>query len=277
MPFPALRPALLAALLPLSLGLPAAAASPPVPEGLERCAAPRPGRYVLLGSGEHRGEPVAVLLQERWHADGRVEGVLYRRQGRRFLEARTSGRWKVDAHCWAALERRLEPTGSAIPKALPGAATAAATVMAEAVALDQRGLPRASLVLAPDEVLSLRYVAQPDVACSTALLDGLVTSQQQGRSWQGGRWQPNAVVQREWWSGGVVQGWAVSSYGGQLERAGYSGRLQLGADCLGTMAQRDVLGVAYDYRVVVLAGGGGYFYLQTDPNDLTLGLLQHQR
>jgi len=26
-----------------------------------------------------------------------------------------------------------------------------------------------------------------------------------------------------------------------------------------------------------LAKGGGYIYLQTDPDDLTLGLLQHQR
>jgi hypothetical protein len=228
---------------------------------------------VLLGSGEHRGEPVAVLLQERWHADGRLEGVLYRRQGQRFEEARSSGLWKADAHCWATLERRLEPKGAA----RAGAARPAASVMAESVALDQRGQPRASLVLAPDEVLSLRYVPQPDNACSPALLDGLVTSQQQGRSWLGGRWQANAVVQREWWSGGIVQGWAVSSYAGRLERAAYSGRLQLGSDCLGTMAQRDALGTAYNYRVVVLAGGGGYFYLQTDPNDLTLGLLQHQR
>lgn len=275
MPFPALRLALLAALLPLPLSLPAgaAAASPPAPAGLESCAAPRPGRYVLMGSGEHRGEPVAVLLQERWYADGRLEGVLYRRQGQRFEEARTSGLWKADAHCWATLERRLEPKGAA----RAGAARPAASVMAESVALDQRGQPRVSLVLAPDEVLSLRYVPQPDSACSPALLDGLVTSQQQGRSWQGGRWQANAVVQREWWSGGIVQGWAVSSYAGRLERAAYSGRLELGSDCLGTLAQRDALGTAYDYRVVVLAGGGGYVYLQTDPNDLTLGLLQHQR
>jgi len=28
---------------------------------------------------------------------------------------------------------------------------------------------------------------------------------------------------------------------------------------------------------VVLANGGGYVYLQTDPDNLTLGLLQHQR
>jgi hypothetical protein len=27
----------------------------------------------------------------------------------------------------------------------------------------------------------------------------------------------------------------------------------------------------------VFAKGGGYVYLQTDPDDLTLGLLQHQR
>ena len=268
MPFRALRLALLASLLPL----PVAATSPPAPAGLESCAAPRPGRYVLLGSGEHRGEPVALLLQERWHADGRVEGVLYRRQGQRFEEARTSGVWKADIYCWATLERRLEPTGTA-----RSGATAMAVAMAEAVALDQRGQPRASLVLAPDEVLSLRYVPQPENACSPALLDGLVTSQQQGRSWQGGRWQANAVVQREWWSGGIVQGWAVSSYGGRLERAGYSGRLQLGGDCLATLAQRDALGTAYNYRVVVLAGGGGYFYLQSDPANLTLGLLQHQR
>lgn len=272
MPFPALRLALLSALLPLPPSLPAAAASPPAPAGLESCGAPRPGRYVLLGSGEHRGEPVALLLQERWHADGRVEGVLYRRQGQRFEEARTSGLWKADAHCWATVERRLQPAAAGKASSM-----VAGSVMAESVALDQRGLPRASLVLAPDEVLSLRYVPQPDTACNPDLLDGLVTSQQQGRSWQAGRWQANAVVQREWWSGGIVQGWAVSSYGGRLERAGYSGRLQLGGDCLGTLSQRDALGTAYNYRVVVLAGGSGYFYLQTDPANLTLGLLQHQR
>lgn len=43
------------------------------------------------------------------------------------------------------------------------------------------------------------------------------------------------------------------------------------------MTQRDSNGSFYNYRVVVLARGGGYIYLQTDPDDLTLGLLQHQR
>lgn len=257
------RLSLLPALLPLLVGLsaqPVAAAFPPAPAGLEACAKPAAGRYVLVGSGSHRGEPVAVLMQERWQADGRVEGVRFRRQGRRFSEERYSGRWQADPHCWATVERQT-PSGTT----------------ASVVALDGLGRPRVSLVIAPDDVLSLRYVPQPDQACTLAGLDGLVTSQQQGQSWQAGRWQPNAVVQREWWQAGVVQGWAVSSYAGELQRAGYSGRLELGADCLGAMVQRDSLGTTYTYRVVVLANGGGYVYLQTDPDNLTLGLLQHQR
>jgi hypothetical protein len=39
----------------------------------------------------------------------------------------------------------------------------------------------------------------------------------------------------------------------------------------------DSLGVAYNYRAVVLADGSGYLYIQTDPNDLTVGYLEHQR
>jgi hypothetical protein len=35
--------------------------------------------------------------------------------------------------------------------------------------------------------------------------------------------------------------------------------------------------VAYNYRAVVLADGSGYLYLQTDPDDLTVGFLEHER
>ena len=236
---------------------PALAASPPAPAGLDRCQPPAPGRYALLGSGQQQGEPTAVLMQERWLADGRIEGVRYRRLGRAFAEDRYRGVVRADAHCWALVERQ----GPAGP-------------MAESVALDPQGRPRVGLQLEPSGVLALRYVSQGEAACSPSTLDGLVTSQQQGQSWHEGRWQPNAVVQREWWQAGTVQGWAVSSYGGRQERAGYSGRLELAADCLGRLRQRDALGNSYDYRVLVLASGGGYFYLQSDPTNLTLGLLQ---
>jgi len=254
----------LPALLVLAAGFgafaPGVVASPPAPLALDQCQAPAEGTFVVLGSGQHRGEPTALLMQERWFADGRIEGVRYLREGRRFQQDRYSGQVKADANCWALVERQ----GSA------GA-------MAEAVALDRLGRPRTSLVVAPSEVLSLRYVAQAPGACRPEQLDGLVTSQQQGQSWLGGRWQPNAVVQREWWQGGAVQGVAVASYAGRQDRVTYSGSLQLGADCLGSMTQRDAAGAAYTYKVVLLANGGGYVYLQTDSDDLTLGLLQHQR
>lgn len=69
----------------------------------------------------------------------------------------------------------------------------------------------------------------------------------------------------------MIQGLAVSSDAGRQDRCAYSGRLELGADCLGRMTQRDAEGTAYAYRVVVFANGGGYGYLQTPPATLPLG------
>ena len=248
----------LAAPIPL-LARPAGGGSLPAPDGLMRCEPPTPGRYLVLGSGQQAGEPLAVLLQETWSADGRIEGSRWLRQGRRFLEDRYTGTITTGEHCWAKVQRQ-------------GKAGAMTTL----VALDQLGRPRTALAQDEGQVLGLRYVAQPQVRCHRGLLNGLVTSQQQGQSWRDNRWQPNAVVQREWWQQGAVQGIAVSNYGGRQLQATYSGRLEIGPDCLGRMVQRDSLGNSYAYRVVVRADGGGYVYLQTDPDDLTLGLLQRQ-
>jgi hypothetical protein len=74
-----------------------------------------------------------------------------------------------------------------------------------------------------------------------------------------------------------VLGIAISSYGPRIEEATYSGTITVGADCLATVKQTDSLGVAYNYRAVVLADGSGYLYLQTDPDDLTVGFLEHER
>lgn len=251
-----------AAALTLALGGGAwsASAAPRAGHGLDQCQPPAIGRYALLGSGTHGTEPVAVLMQEQWLPGGRIEGVRYLRQGRRFQEDRYSGSLKPGQDCWVSIERR-GPAG----------------VMLSADTLDRQGRPTASLVTRPDGVLSLRYVNQSSQACSVAQLNGLVTSQQQGQSWQKGRWVPNAVVQREWWQNGQVSGVALSSYGGRIQRAPYRGALKLGADCLGSMQQRDSQGTLFNYKVLLLSRGSGYIYLQSDPNDLTLGLLQHQR
>ncbi len=251
-------PALLAGLvLP---AVPAGGRSMPAPQGLLECAAPAPGRYVVLGSGQLDGEPAALLMQETWKPDGRIEGVRWQRQGRRFLEERYSGQVVAGDLCWAQVGRKGK-SGS----------------FTETVALNQAGVPQVSLLDGAGQVLPLRYVSQPETTCRAETLDGLVTSQQQGQSWKGGAWQLNAVVQREWWQAGIVQGLAFSSDAGQQDKVTYSGRLQVERDCLGRMVQRDSRGVTYNYRVLVLANGGGYLYLQTDPDDLTLGLLQRQR
>lgn len=262
MRMPAVMPTLLAAAT-LALGATPSQAAPAgssAAQDLNQCQPPATGRYALLGNGTHGAEPVAVVMQEQWLPGGKIQGVRYLREGRRFQEDRYSGSIKTGKDCWVSIERR-GPAG----------------VMLSGDTLDRMGRPTASLITRPEGALSLRYVNQGERACNTNQLNGLVTSQQQGQSWQQGRWVPNAVVQREWWQGGQVSGVALSSHGGRIERAPYNGSLSLGADCLGTMRQRDAKGVAYNYRVLLLSRGSGYVYLQTDPDDLTLGVLQHQR
>ena len=98
-----------------------------------------------------------------------------------------------------------------------------------------------------------------------------------GLSWSNGGWSPNAVVQREQWRDGTVKGLALSSYGGVGETAAYSGALKLDASsCWGSLSERDAKGVTYTYRALLVkgrAGARGYFYLQSDLDDLTAGWL----
>jgi hypothetical protein len=144
------------------------------------------------------------------------------------------------------------------------------------VVLDGRGRPAYSLDLGLGSVTTGRWWHQAPQACRTDSLNGVVLSQQQGWSWRGNRWEPNAVVQREVWSAGRVRGVALSSYGGRQEVAGYSGSLSLSPDCLGRLSQTDAQGTSYDYAVAVLSDGSGYLYLQRDPDDLTIGWLERR-
>lgn len=223
------------------------------------CGAPQAGRYVVMGEGAVQGEPVARILLETWKPGGQIEGLRLERRGRVYREEAYVGRYRPLSLCRVAIERSY--------------GTRLSTSQA---VLDPRGVPRYSLGTLPEVVVVSRWFRQSAASCSPSLLDGTVLSQQQGRSWSDNRWQPNAVIQHENWRAGQVQGIAIASYGPRIEEATYSGSLTMGPNCLATIRQRDSLGVAYNYRSVVLADGSGYLYLQTDPDDLTLGYLEHQ-
>ena len=224
------------------------------------CAAPRAGRYVVMGDGVAQQDPVARILQETWNPDGSISGIRLERRGRIYREVAYTGRYRSLSLCRAGIERTYDSH----------------TSPSQAV-LDSSGSPRYSLGTLPDVVVVSRWFTQGSGACSAALLDGSVLSMQQGRNWKDGLWRPNAVIQNERWRAGSVLGIAISSYGPRIEEATYSGTITVGADCLATVKQTDSIGVAYNYRAVVLADGSGYLYLQTDPDDLTVGYLEHQR
>jgi len=225
-----------------------------------QCAAPRAGRYVVMGDGVAQKDPVARILQETWNPDGTISGIRMERRGRIYREVAYTGRYRSLSLCRAGIERTYD-----------------SRISTSQAVLDASGSPRYSLGTLPDVVVVSRWFAQGSGACLASLLDGTVLSMQQGRNWKDGLWRPNAVIQNERWRAGSVLGIAISSYGPRIEEATYSGTIAVGADCLATVKQTDSLGVAYNYRAVVLADGSGYLYIQTDPDDLTVGFLEHER
>ena len=224
------------------------------------CAAPRAGRYVVMGDGVAQKDPVARILQETWNPDGTISGIRMERRGRIYREVAYTGRYRSLSLCRAGIERTYD-----------------SNISTSQAVLDASGSPRYSLGTLPDVVVVSRWFAQGSGACRASLLDGTVLSMQQGRNWKDGLWRPNAVIQNERWRAGSVLGIAISSYGPRIEEATYSGTIKVDADCLATVKQTDTLGVAYNYRAVVLADGSGYLYIQTDPDDLTVGYLEHER
>ena len=252
-------PAVLMALA-LALATQPSAAIPAAPSTPLGCPAPQLGGYVVAGQGRKGAIPLAELAQERWLPNGRIEGVRFSRQGKLFEEQRYLASYAVMPGCWVVVQR-ADRSG----------------VMPSQVALDGAGRPKVGISTTAGVVFTSQYLPQPERPCSPSQLDGLVISQQQGFTFQSGSWQPNAVIQREQWRGGKVSGQAMSSYGGQSEQAPYKGSLNLEAHCLGRLREVDGLGGVYNYRVVLLASGAGYLYIQSDPGDLTVGYLAHQR
>ncbi|MFM8968535.1 MAG: hypothetical protein ACKOGI_11480 [Vulcanococcus sp.] len=250
----------------LSAAAPAQQAAQPTGQPAAGCPKPQPGRFAVMGTGS-RGQgpastPSAHLLEERWLPDGSLRGTVAERQGRRERSGSYTGSFTLTASCVVQLERRL-PWG----------------VERTEVVVDGRGRPLYSISRSPGAVISSRWLPMAKGSCSVGQLDGLVLSHQTGLSWQGKAWVPNAVVQREQWRGGSVEGIALMSTNGMGDTARYSGSLKLDpGSCWGSLQERDSLGVGYSYRALVVSGhkqqgARGYFYLQRDPDDLTVGWL----
>jgi len=233
----------------------------PAPGGpLQPCAAPQPGRYVLMSQGNLPEGPYAALLQETWSADGQIRGVRLQRTGHEFSEAPYTGRFDPISLCRVRIQR-----------------TFGDTLRQSQAVLDLNGIPRYSIGLLPDVFSISRWFRQPNTACSASLLNGAAVSQQEGANYSKGSWRRNGTIQHERWNNGTVRGIAISSYGETVEEATYRGSLQVGADCLATIHQRDSLDVDWNYRGIVLADGSGYLYLQTDRDDVNVGYIERLR
>lgn len=243
----------LVACLGAGLCPPQASAKPP--QG--SCAPPQPGRYAVIGEGELKGEPLARLLLETWNSDGSLTGVRLERRGRSYRESTYTGQFRPLTNCRVGIER-----------------TYLSTVSTSQAVLDPQGRPRFSLGVLPDVLMLSRWISQPQQRCSVSLLDGVILSQQQGKDWRDQQWQANAVLQREEWRNGQVKGLAISSFGPTVQEATYRGSITVQPDCLATIQQTDSLGKTYNYRAIVLADGSGYLYLQTDPDDVTVAILE---
>ena len=223
----------------------------------KECAEPKAGRYVVMERGVIGTEPTARLIQERWMPNGRIEGIVFERTGQDSRREEYRGTYQVQSNCQVLVQRQLS-----------------STTESTITVLNPNGEPVFGLATQPQTVISSRWFPQDPETCQASELDGVVLSRQRGLSWDGSSWRPNAVVQREVWSNGVVRGEAISSYNGRQEQASYTGEIKIQENCWARLTETDSKGIDYNYNAVLLSGGRGYIYLQNDATDLTLGLLE---
>ncbi|MFM2158085.1 MAG: hypothetical protein RLZZ124_559, partial [Cyanobacteriota bacterium] len=101
-------PVPLAALALASLGL---TAIPVAPASARGCQAPMPGRYAVMTMGtvgaKGSGTPTARVHEERWLADGAVEGRIVERLGRQLRSGSYRGSVRLVGTCRVEVSRQL--------------------------------------------------------------------------------------------------------------------------------------------------------------------------
>jgi hypothetical protein len=221
------------------------------------CPSPRPGRYLAVVQGTAQQEPVALLLQESWNADGSINGIRMERRGRAYREVSYTGKFRPISNCRVAVERGFDNDS-----------------VSSQVFIDSAGRPRYGIALLPGVVVSSRWSPQPTTACNAAVLDGDLVSVREGLNWQENRWVPNTIVQRESWRSGRAMGMGVASFGTTLGESTYQGTIESESTCLATIKKTDSLGNQYSYRGIIRSDGSGYVYLQTNPEALSVGTMK---
>lgn len=221
------------------------------------CPSPRPGRYLAMVQGTAQQEPVALLLQESWNADGSINGIRMERRGRTYREVSYAGKLRPISNCRVAVERGFD--NDTVPSQ---------------VFIDGAGRPRYGIALLPGVVVSSRWSPQPTTSCKAEVLDGDLVSVREGLNWQENRWVPNTIVQRESWRSGKAMGMGVASFGTTLGESTYQGTMESESTCLATIKKSDSLGNRYSYRGIFRSDGKGYVYLQTDPDALSVGTME---
>ena len=222
------------------------------------CAAPASGQYLIVSQGMRGEQPLGRLQLETWMPDGSVNGTRFLRVGRIYSETTYLGRWASDSSCGLTVTRDEEGHNSK-------------------VLLTKQGLPHIGISDREQDVVTERWIPQPERLCESDALNGRLMSLQQGQSFSDASWRPNAVIQQETWSGWRMVGLAVSSYDGSGEVSAYQGEFTQQENCIGRIRQQDDRGVTYAYAAILRSDGEGYAYLQTQGDDLTVALVERIR
>lgn len=219
------------------------------------CAVPATGQYLVVSKGIRGDQPMGRLQLETWLPDGSVTGKRFLRVGRTYSETDYQGRWELDSVCGLTVTRNEIGSTSQ-------------------VLLTKQGLPRFGLSSTQGDVVTERWIPQPKRLCKPDAMDGTLLTLQTGKSSIGPSWKPNAVIQQETWTDWQMVGLAISSYDGKGEVAAYQGQFTQDDNCIGRIRQQDDRGVTYAYATILRSDGGGYAYLQTQGDDLTVALVE---
>jgi len=224
-------------------------------QGSGACASPAMGEYLIVSEGTRGGQPLGRLQLETWLPDGSVRGTRFLRVGRTYSETQYEGRWESESDCGLLVIRDQAGSNSK-------------------VLLTSQGRPRFGLSNRAGDVVTERWLLQPDRACKPEVMNGTFLSKQRGHTFVSASWKPNAVIQQETWTGWRMVGLAFSSYDGAGEVAAYQGKFTQDENCIGRIRQQDDQGVTFAYATILRSDGSGYAYLQTQGDDLTVALVE---